>query len=240
MTLPQLPLAQEVDKTPYSPHEFHNRVRKALLIAAGLRLWQFSGVLTARGINSLTREQMATTARSIGERAPGVTAAGSPTEDLISLLLHAIRSEQPTGRTHNLQKTQWVPQFNDELHQAIAIAFEAFWNKFDGRPTQALIEGLSDRELTQLARRVQPTGPPMRVTQRTASLTRRILGVIWSAQPGGQFTDQTLASPHASAPALVHAPALTDEATLTSALTAAVAAARTSDSPTIVVLHFPQ
>lgn len=234
MTLPQLPLAQEVDKTPYSPHEFHNRVRKALLIAAGLRLWQFNGVLTAHGINSLTREQMATTARSIGERPPGVTAAGSPTENLILLLLHDIRSVQPTGRTHDLQRTQWVPQFNDDLHRAIAIAFEAFWNSFDGRPTRALIDDLADKEFTKLARRVHPTGPPTRVNQQTVFLVRRILHVILDAQWCVQFTGATPASEP------IHAPALTDEATLTDALTAAVAAARTSNSPTIVVLHFPQ
>ncbi|WP_432137195.1 hypothetical protein [Streptomyces sp. bgisy154] len=236
MNLPQLPLAQEIDKNPYSPHEFHNRVRKALLIAAELRRHDFSGVLLAHKINTLSREQMAAAARRLGERPPGVTTEGSPTEDLITKLLHAIRQVQPSGRTRNVLNTPWVAEFTDSLHQAIAIAFEAFWNDFDGYPTPDRIDRLTRANLQVIARRARPGGRmTTQVSQRTEYLTKHLLRAIHEAQPGTAAS----AAPEPE-PVHVQAPEPSAETSLAETLAAVVAAAKNSPTATIVVLHLPQ
>ncbi|WP_329020726.1 hypothetical protein [Streptomyces sp. NBC_01601] len=237
MSLPQLPLAQDIDKNPYSPHAFHNRVRKALLIAAEVRRHGvINGVLLTSEINALTHTQMAAAARRIGERAPGVTAEGSPTEDLIKKLLHAIRMVQPSGRGRNSHNTQWVPEFTDALHQAIAIAFEAFWNDFDGYPTLDKIDRLTRSNLQAIARRVRPGGRmTTQVSQRTEYLTKHLLRTIYEAQSGTAAT----AAPEPE-PVHVQVPELTGEANLVQTLAAVVAAAKSSSTPTIVILHLPQ
>ncbi|MFF9786300.1 hypothetical protein [Streptomyces nigrescens] len=226
LPLPQLPLAQEIEKKPYSPHEFHNRVRKALLITAEIRRWHFGGEMTARGINALTRNQMAIAAGRIDVRPPRVTAEGSPTEDLIVKFLQAILQTQPSRRIKHLPKT--MAELEDELHQAIAIAFKAFWDDFDGHPTPELINELTSRKMTAIARRVSPVGCAFTpINQRTQTLVHLLLHAIHDAQP-------------TVAPAPVQVTTRYDETTLAEALTAAVTAAKTSNAPTIVVLHLPQ
>jgi hypothetical protein len=231
-----LPLAQDLDKDIYSPHEFHNRVRKALLTAAELRTSHFDGIITARGVNTLTPEHMALAARRINERPPTVKPNGSPTADLITELLHAIRTAQPSGRSRSVHQPAWVADFTEDLHQAIPIAFDAFWNKFDGHPTTELIDSLTVRQMTAIARRVRPAGRmATQVGSRTEFLVRHLLRVIHDALPEATATTATTVT---AAQLDQHQPS--DATTLHEAVTAAISAAAASKTPTIVVLSLPQ
>ncbi|MER8118966.1 hypothetical protein [Streptomyces sp. NPDC094031] len=232
-----LPLAQDLDKEIYSPHEFHNRVRKALLIAAELRTSHFAGVITARELSALTQDHMALAARRINENPPSVRPSGSPTADLITAVLHVIRTAQPSaGRGRSVHQPRWVAEFTTDLHQAIPIAFDVFWNKFDGRPTTDLIDGLSVRQMISAARRVRPDGRmPTQVGARAELLVRHLLRVIHDAQPDAP--EATLAP--VTAAQLGH-PRQGDATSLQEAVAAAIAAASESKTPTIVVLSFPQ
>ncbi|WP_331746774.1 hypothetical protein OG923_34160 (plasmid) [Streptomyces halstedii] len=232
-----LPLAQDLDKEIYSPHEFHNRVRKALLIAAELRTSHFAGVITARELSALTQDHMALAARRINENPPSVRTSGSPTADLITAFLHAILPTQPSaGRSRSVHQPRWVPEFTTDLHQAIPIAFDIFWNKFNGRPTTDLIDGLSDRQVTAAARHIRPDGRmPTQVSARAELLVRHLLRVIHDAQPDTRET--TPAPVTAAQPGQ---PRQGDATSLQEAVAAAITAASESKTPTIVVLSFPQ
>ncbi|TLQ39409.1 hypothetical protein [Streptomyces marianii] len=232
----QLPLAQEIDKEIYSPHEFHNRVRKALLTAVELRKSHFGGVITAREVNTLTHEHMALAARRINERPPTVKSNASPTAQLITDFLHAFRTAQPSGRSRSVHQPPWLAGFSEDLQQAIPIAFDAFWNEFDGLPTTELIDALDARQMTAIARRVRPGGRmATRVSTRAEFLVRHLLCVIRDAQP-----EATAVTSPSAVPAQSVQPKPTDAATLTEAVTAAISAAAQSKTPTIVVLNFPQ
>ncbi|MFI1312437.1 hypothetical protein ACH4TS_20185 [Streptomyces albidoflavus] len=232
-----LPLAQDLDKEIYSPHEFHNRVRKALLIAAELRTSHFAGVITARELSALTQDHMALAARRINENPPSVRPSGSPTADLITAFLHVILLTQPSaGRGRSVHQPRWVAEFTTDLHQAIPIAFDVFWNKFDGRPTTDLIDGLSARQMTAAARRIKPDGRmPTQVSARAELLVRHLLRIIRDAQPD---TPETTPAP-VTAAQLGH-PWQGDATSLQEAVAAAVSAASESKTPTIVVLSFPR
>lgn len=82
-----MPLAQDVPKRIKCEHEFHNRVRKSMLITFEMFWNHFDGRLTAKAIDSLSTPAMADASRRIGLRPPG----GKPTEDLIRAMLHEIR-----------------------------------------------------------------------------------------------------------------------------------------------------
>ncbi|MET9779209.1 hypothetical protein ABZ023_34035 [Streptomyces sp. NPDC006367] len=232
-----LPLAQDLDKEIYSPHEFHNRVRKALLITAELRTSHFAGVITPRELSALTQDHMALAARRINENPPSVRPNGSPTADLITAFLHVIRTAQPSaGRGRSVHQPRWVAEFTTDLHQAIPIAFDVFWNKFNGRPTADLIDGLSVRQMTAAARRIRPDGRmPTQVGARAELLVRHLLRVIHDAQP-----DTPEATPAPVTAAQLGQPRQGDATSLHEAVAAAIAAASESKTPTIVVLSFPQ
>jgi hypothetical protein len=231
-----LPLAQDLDKEIYNPHEFHNRVRKALLTAAELRTSHFGGVITPREVSTLTHEHMALAARRINEKAPTVRPDGSPTADLIVEILLALHSAQPSGRGRSVHQPAWVADFTQDLHQAIPIAFEAFWNKFDGRLTTDLIDSLTPRQMTAIARRIRPGGrTATQLGTHSEFLVRHLLRVIHDAQP-----DASATAPTPVTAAQLDQSQATDPTTLNEAVTAAIAAAAQSKTPTIVVFSLPQ
>ncbi|MBZ3908500.1 MULTISPECIES: hypothetical protein [Streptomyces] len=231
-----LPLAQDLDKEIHNPHEFHNRVRKALLTAEELRTSHFGGIITTREVSTLTHEHMALAARRINEKAPTVRPDGSPTGDLIVEILLALHSAQPSGRGRSVHQPAWVADFTQDLRQAIPIAFDAFWNKFDGRLTMDLIDSLTTRQMTAIARRIRPAGrTATQLGAHSERLVRDLLRVIHDAQPDASAT----------APSPVTATQLdqgqaTEPSTLHEAVTAAIAAAAQSKTPTIVVFSLPQ
>ncbi|MEO3976926.1 hypothetical protein [Streptomyces sp. CAU 1734] len=232
----RLPLAQDLDKEIYNPHEFHNRVRKALLTAAELRASHFSGVITTRGINSLTQDHMADAARRIGERPPTVNPEGSPTADLIITLLNAVRTAQPSGRGRGAHPPPWLTGFTEDLHQAIPIAFDAFWNTLDGHPTHERVDSLTVRQLAATARRIDSTARTTpKVGPRTEHLVRHLLGTICDAQ-----AEASGDTPIAVTSAGTGQHETSDTSSLTEVVAAAVSAAAESRTPTIVVLNFPQ
>ncbi|MFG2210999.1 hypothetical protein [Streptomyces sp. NPDC048638] len=231
-----LPLAQDLDKEIHNPHEFHNRVRKALLTAAELWTSHFGSVITPRAVNALTHEHMALAARRINEKAPRVHDDGSPTADLITAILRAIHSAQPSDRDSSIHQPAWVPDFTQDLHQAIPIAFDAFWNRFDGRLRSDLIDDLTTRQMTGILRRLNPGGrAPARLGGHTAFLVRHLLRVIRDAQPATATT-----SPGPVTAADLDQSQATDPTTLNEAVTAAIAAAAQSKTPTLLVFSLPQ
>ncbi|WP_327359586.1 hypothetical protein [Streptomyces sp. NBC_01304] len=231
MALPSLPLAQHLDKVPYNPAEFHNRVRKSLLIAAAVRLYEFNGVLTDHGLDNLTRADMVAAAQRIGERVPGATAAGTETEDLIRKILDALYISQPTGRASR----ERTATFTESLNTAIAIGFDAFWRKFDGYPTREGINRLTALQFTAIAHEAIPgRALGAKVSQQEQALTKLLLRTICEAQP------QTAASAAPARSPLSSSELADDPTSLADALTAVVSAAKRSDRPTIVVLNLPQ
>ncbi|MFD4525626.1 hypothetical protein ACFWP7_17200 [Streptomyces sp. NPDC058470] len=231
-----LPLAQDLDKEIYNPHEFHNRVRKALLTAAELRTSHFGGVITPREVSTLTHEHMALAARRISEKPPTVRPDGSPTADLIIEVLLVLHSAQPSGRGRSIHQPAWVADFTKDLHQAIPIAFDAFWNKFDGHLTADLIDNLTPRQMTSTARRINSSGrAATQLGTHSELLVRSLLRVIHDAQP-----DVSAAVPAPVTAAQLDQGRATEPTTLNEAVTAAIAAAAQSKTPTIVVFSLPQ
>ncbi|MEW1760548.1 hypothetical protein AB0393_29050 [Streptomyces cyaneofuscatus] len=231
-----LPLAQDLDKELHNPHEFHNRVRKALLTAAELRTSHFGGVITPRAVNTLTHEHMALAARRINEKAPRVHDDGSPTADLITAILRAVQFAQPSDRAPSVHQPAWIPDFTQDLHQAIPIAFDAFWNKFDGRLRSDLIDDLTTRQMTGILRRLNPgERAPARLGRHTDFLVRHLLRVIRDAQPIASAT-----APTSVTAADVDRSLATDLTTLNETVAAAIAAAAQSKTPTLLVFSLPQ
>ncbi|KOU43248.1 hypothetical protein [Streptomyces sp. WM6378] len=231
-----LPLAQDLDKEIYNPHEFHNRVRKALLTAAELRTSHFGGIITPREVNTLTHEHMALAARRISEKPPTVRSDGSPTADLIVEILRTLHTAQPSGRGRSAHQPAWVADFTDDLRQAIPIAFDAFWNMFDGHLTTDRIDNLTPRQMTTIAFRTSSVGrAAVQLGTHSESLVRSLLRVIHDAQPEDSATAPTPVSA-----AQLDQTRATDPTTLNEAVTAAIAAAAQSKTPTIVVFSLPQ
>lgn len=80
-----LPLAQHVLNFA-GPHEIHNRVRKAVVIAFDI-FWHLGDKLTYAKIESLTSAEMTQAARNIGERPPNSAATENAVRELLRAML---------------------------------------------------------------------------------------------------------------------------------------------------------
>ena len=133
------PLAQDV-LDPSGPHELHNRIRKAMIIAFDL-FWRLGEQLTNARIDHLTRADFRTAARNANVEGPGSEA----TDDAIRTILHAIN----TVRVANGQDVEG-PAFAPAPVAVEAVRFDeaSLLTTGESESRKAALNELSDRLAT--------------------------------------------------------------------------------------------